>query len=99
MTASNGGGIAGSVAGGIGKVNDLLAGALTAVATFKAARDAWKLAHPSATDPIPDDHQLVELLRMDAAALVAHVDQVIAKHTGGTSAPAAPAAVDDPGGG
>jgi hypothetical protein len=98
MTTPSSGGIVGNLAGNIGHVNDLLAGALTAVATFKAARDAWKAAHPDATEPIPDDHQLVELLRMDAAALVAHVDQVIAKHSGGTP-PAAPAAVTDPGGG
>lgn len=66
----------------LAQANGILAGALTILATYKAAREAWKAAHPSADSPFLEDSQLIDLLKTDSAGLVAHADAVLAKHSG-----------------
>jgi len=76
-----------TVLGTIGQVNQLLGAGLTILATYKAAREQWKAAHPTDQSPFLEDQQLNDLLRMDAKSLVAHVDDVIRKHTPPTGDP------------
>lgn len=88
MANEGGGAIPGVVLGTLGQLNGLLGAGLSILATYKAARDAWKAAHPTVDSPFLEDTQLIDLLRKDAADLVAHVDLVLAKYAG----PGTPAA-------
>lgn len=78
------GGGAGGVLGGIllsvGQANGILAAGLTALATYRAIREAWKAAHPSEQSPFQEDVALIEMLRTDAAKGVAEVDALLAKY-------------------
>lgn len=76
----------------LGQVTGLLGTAVQLVALYRQARDAWKAANPGETpvdadgNPIPlvEDAELINLLRQDAAVLVAAAQALI----GGKYAPA-----------
>lgn len=85
------------VIGTLAQANGILGAALTLIATYKAAREAWKDAHPAAApagSPFLDDAALIDLLAKDGQALADHAAAVLAKHL--APAPEAPAAADEP---
>jgi hypothetical protein len=81
----SGGAIPGVVLGTVSQVNGLLGAALAIFATYKAAREAWKAAHPGAASPFKEDAELIDLLASDADGLVAHADAIRAKHLAGAA--------------
>ena len=76
--------IPGAIIGGVNTANAILGAGLTILATYKAAREAWKAAHPT-DDPTAagwkSDQQLIDLVGVDADALVDHADAIIRKYS------------------
>jgi hypothetical protein len=89
MAGEGGGGggkIPQAILNGVTQANGFLGAGLTIIATYKAAREAWKAAHPT-TDPTAagwkSDDDLIALAGQAADALVEHADAIIRKHSGG----------------
>lgn len=76
------------VLGTVGQVNMILGTALTLIAAYKRARDAWKAAHPGEDTPFLEDSQLIDLFQGDADGLAAHVEGLLAKHGAAVTEPA-----------
>ncbi len=84
MAGEGAGKIPGAIISGVNQANGILGAALTVIATYKAAREAWKAAHPT-DDPTAagwkSDQQLIDILGADADALVEHADAIIRKYS------------------
>jgi hypothetical protein len=64
-------------------IGQILTAALMLIAQYKQGRDRVVAAgdpNDQATGQVKTDAELIELFRLDAAALVAHVDDLLAKY-------------------
>lgn len=76
----SGGNAAAVVLGSLVQANNILGAGLTMLATYRAAREAWKAAHPGQESPFKEDAEIIALLGSDADKLVAEVDALLLKH-------------------
>lgn len=96
MAEGQGGGNAvgkalGTVLGVASQGNLLLAGVVQAITLYRAAREAWKAAHPpkpegDQEDPAGwlDDAELIDLLQQDSTKLVNHANDLLQKYAAAT---------------
>lgn len=84
--------IAAAAVGLVGQSNLLLAGVIQALSLYRAARDAWKAAHPAKAQGDGDpgeqpeapvwleDGELIGLFQKDSVALSTHAAQLLDKY-------------------